>query len=88
MLNQKAFGKKEKRWWLRQLHHPRSEPIRTRKCNHSASPWNGIVTLINGHPANWHRTQTHAAAVTVCHSPMRGCETGVTFFGRSDGVGR
>ena len=30
-------------------------------------PEPGIVTLINGHAANWHRTQTHAAAVTVCH---------------------
>ena len=30
----------------------------------------GIVTLINGHAANWHRTQTHAATVTVCHRPI------------------
>ena len=27
----------------------------------------GIVTLLNSRAANWHGTQTQAAAVTVCH---------------------
>ena len=30
----------------------------------------GIVTLLNGRAANWHRTQAQAAAVTVCHRPI------------------
>ena len=30
----------------------------------------GIVTLLNGRAANCHRTQTQAAAVTVCHRPI------------------
>ena len=30
----------------------------------------GVVTLLNGRAANWHRTQAQAAAVTVCHRPI------------------
>ena len=33
-------------------------------------PHNGIVTLLNGRAANWHRTQAQAAAVAVCHRPI------------------
>ena len=33
-------------------------------------PRAGIVTLLNGRAANWHRTQAQAAAVTVCHRPI------------------
>ena len=31
---------------------------------------NGVVTLLNGRAANWHRTQAQAAAVAVCHRPI------------------
>ncbi len=30
----------------------------------------GVVTLLNDRAANWHRTQTQAAAVAVCHRPV------------------
>ena len=30
----------------------------------------GVVTLLHGRAANWHRTQAQAAAVAVCHRPI------------------
>ena len=37
-----------------------------RSLMRSSTCW-GIVTLLNSRTVIWHRTQTHAAAVTVCH---------------------
>ena len=36
----------------------------------TVNPAAGIVTVLNGRAANWHGTQTQAAAVTVCHGPI------------------
>ena len=43
---------------------------------------------INGHAANWHRTQTHAAAVTVCHRSIAWLRNWRNVLREIRGVGR
>ena len=51
--------------WRRAQWQPNS--ARCAPCSGTAR---GIVTLSDSRAANWHRTQTHTAAVTVCHRPI------------------
>ena len=44
--------------------------VRKRALDCKEEVGKGIVTLLNGRAANWHRTQAQAAAVTVCHRPI------------------